>query len=46
VEKLIEAPPSEADLDVISTELEMETDLPLELELEVSDLSPESALLG
>jgi CRP-like cAMP-binding protein len=46
VEKMIDAPPSEADLDVISTELEVETDLPLELEVELGQLTPESGLLG
>lgn len=41
-----EAPPSEADLDVISTELEVDAALPLDLELDLGDFKPESERLG
>ena len=46
VEHMLPSAPSEADLDVISTELEVETSLSIELELDLADFAAESERLG
>lgn len=45
-EPIREAPRSEADLDVIPTELEVDATLPIELELDLADFTPAGDRLG